>query len=162
MLILIFGIAVIAMVTFIVLSCKKDPAKYLEWDSSSEVFSILATVVACIAFGILIAICSLAPTVATECAIDNKIAMYQEENAKIEQDIDKIVQEYLKNEHDTFPDLKTEESSITLVTLIPELKSDTHVEQQLHIYVFNIIMIETLRDEKIGFAKLKWILYFSR
>ena len=80
----------------------------------------------------------------------------------IEQDIDKIVQEYLEHEHDTFADLKTEESSITLVTLFPELKSDTLVQQQLEIYVSNNATIKALREEKIELSKIRWILYFGR
>ena len=55
-------------------------------------------------------------------------------NTNIEQDIDKIVKEYLEHEHQTFADLKPEESSITLVTLFSELKADTLVQQQLEIY----------------------------
>lgn len=81
--------------------------------------------------------------------------MYQEENAIIEQDINRIVEEYLKHEQDTFAELKTEESSITLVTLFPELKSDTLVQQQLEIYVANNVKIKRLREERIDIAKLK-------
>ena len=63
----------------------------------------------------VITICCITPQIATASTIDDKIAMYQEENAAIEQDIDRIVEAYLKHEQDTFTDLKTEESSITLV-----------------------------------------------
>lgn len=88
--------------------------------------------------------------------------MYQEENAIIEQDINRIVEEYLKHEQDTFTDLKTEESSITLVTLFPKLKSDKLVQQQLEIYVANNVKIKRLREERIDIAKLKWLLYFGK
>lgn len=76
--------------------------------------------------------------------------------------IDKIVKEYLEHEHDTFEDLKTEESAITLVTLFPELKSDTLVQQQLEIYVKNNAQIKYLKEEKIEIAKDKWLLYFGK
>ena len=102
------------------------------------------------------------PDVATASTIDDKITMYQEENARIEQDIDRIVEEYMKHEHDTFTDLKTEESSITLVALFPELKSNTLVQQQLEIYIANNAKIKILREEKIDIAKLKWLLYFGK
>ncbi len=88
--------------------------------------------------------------------------MYQEENERIEQDVDRIVQEYLKHEHDTLTDLKTEKSSITLVTLFPELKTDILVQQQLEIYVANNAKIRSLMEEKIDIAKLKWLLYFGK
>lgn len=102
------------------------------------------------------------PDVATASTIDDKITMYQEENARIEQDIDRIVEEYMKHENDTFTDLKTEESSITLVALFPELKSNTLVQQQLEIYIANNEKIKILREEKIDIAKLKWLLYFGK
>ncbi len=107
-------------------------------------------------------ICCLVPDVATASTIDDKITMYQEENARIEQDIDRIVEEYMKHENDTFTDLKTEESSITLVALFPELKSNTLVQQQLEIYIANNEKIKILREEKIDIAKLKWLLYFGK
>jgi len=115
-----------------------------------------------IALFFIVKICSLALNVATESVIDSKIAMYQEENANIEHDIDKIVEKYLMHEHDTFADLKTEESLITLVTLFPELKSNTLVQQQLTIYIANNKNIKALREEKIELAKSRWLLYFGR
>ena len=116
---------------------------------------IVAVIMVCI-------ICCLVPDVATAITIDDKITMYQEENARIEQDIDRIVEEYMKHENDTFTDLKTEESSITLVALFPELKSNTLVQQQLEIYIANNEKIKILREEKIDIAKLKWLLYFGK
>ena len=107
-------------------------------------------------------ICCLVPDVATASTIHDKITMYQEENARIEQDIDRIVEEYMKHEHDTFTDLKTEESSITLVALFPELKSDSLVKKQLEIYVMNNTQIKQLKEEKINLTKTKWLIYFGK
>ena len=160
MLILILGLILIAFVTFLVLRVKYPSRSSYECDVHAF-FTAMSFVFGIISLGIIIAICCLTPKVATESVIDSKIAMYQEENANIEQDIDKIVQEYLVHEHDTF-DLKTEESSITLVTLFPELKSDTLVQQQLEIYVANNAKIKALREEKIELAKIRWVLYFGR
>lgn len=161
MLILILGLILIAFVTFLVLRVKYPSRSSYECDVHAF-FTAMSFVFGIISLGIIIAICCLTPKVATESVIDSKIAMYQEENANIEQDIDKIVQEYLVHEHDTFADLKTEESSITLVTLFPELKSDTLVQQQLEIYVANNAKIKALREEKIELAKIRWLLYFGR
>lgn len=152
MLILILGIAVIALVTFIVLR-----ARY-----ASDFFMGMSIVSGIVCVGLIVTICCLIPKVATANILDDKIAMYQEENTAIEQDIDKIVKEYLAHEHDTFDDLKTEESSITLVTLFPELKSDTLVKQQLEIYVNNNAKIKSLKEEKLDIATIKWIVYFGR
>lgn len=161
MFILILGLAVIAMVTCIIISSKTESSDYCEF-SVHGLFFGLAWSFGAVALGMVVTICCIAPKIATASTIDDKIAMYQEENATIEQDIDRIVEEYLKHEHDTFTDLKTEESSITLVTLFPELKSDTLVQQQLEIYVANNEKIRSLKVEKIDIAKLKWLLYFGK
>lgn len=155
---LILGLVVVfvAFVVFLVLRVKY-PSENIKF--TFMMISIFLGVVAC---ALIIEICGLSIEVATENIIDSKIAMYQEENANIEKDIDKIVKEYLEHEHNTFADLKTEESSITLVTLFPELKADTLVQQQLEIYVANNASIKQLREEKINMAKTKWILYFGR
>ena len=161
MFILILGLSVIAIVICIIVSSKTEPNRYCEF-SVHELFFVLAWAFGVIASAMVVTICGLTPKVATASTIDDKIAMYQEENAEIEQDIDRIVEEYLKHEQDTFTDLKTEESSITLVTLFPELKSDTLVQRQLEIYVANNAKIKSLREERIDIAKLKWLLYFGK
>ena len=161
MFVLILVLLVIAMVTSIIISSKTDASGYCEF-SVHGLFFFFAWFFGILASGMLITICCIAPKIATSNTIDDKIAMYQEENAVIEQDIDRIVEEYLKHEHDTFSDLKTEETSITLVTLFPELKSDTLVQQQLEIYVANNAKIKDLREQKINISKLKWLLYFDK
>lgn len=155
---LILGLVVVFVifVVFLVLRVKY-PSENIKF--TFMMISIFLGVVAC---ALIIEICGLSIEVATESIIDSKIAMYQEENANIERQIDKIIEGYLEHEHNTFADLKTEESSITLVTLFPELKADALVQQQLEIYVANNASIKQLREEKINMVKAKWILYFGR
>lgn len=161
MFILIMVLALVAMTVFIILSRKTSPRGNMEF-SPHDLFFGLAWVCGIIAFAMLITICSIVPQTATGSIIDEKIAMYQEENEIIEQDIDRIVAEYLKHEQDTFTELKPEESSITLITLFPELKSDTLVQQQLEIYVANNAKIKDLKEEKINLTKLRWLVYFGK
>lgn len=161
MLILILVLTLSVFVTFLVLYVKNPYRSKYDY-SKDVIYMVMCWLFGSISVGIIIAICCLTPEVATESVIDSKIAMYQEENANIEQDIDKIIQGYLVHEHDTFADLKTEESSITLVTIFPELKSDTLVQKQVKIYVANNANIKDLREEKIELAKIRWILYFGR
>lgn len=118
---------------------------------SVVVFSILGT-----------NIYDLAKTIASESVIDHKIEMYQEENTKIEQEVDNLVKEYIDHEHDTFAELKEEKNAITLVTLFPELKSDSLVKQQIEIYVKNNTKIKKLKEEKIDISLAKWKLYFGK
>ena len=51
--------------------------------------------------------------------IDEKIVMYQEENNKIEKQIDTLVSNYMNYESDTYEKIESE-SSITLVSMYPE------------------------------------------
>lgn len=159
MLVLILGMLIAIFTIFIVLIAK-DKVKSKTWPYWVSVGACWVSAI--LGIGSIVAICFIAPKVATESILDSKITMYQEENATIEQDIDKIVKEYLEHEHDTFADLKTEGSTITLVTLFPELKSDTLVQRQLEIYVANNAKIKSLREEKIDMTTLKWLLYFGK
>lgn len=163
MLVLLLGIAIVAFVSFLVLRTKYPSTKtYAAELDTHDFFVFMCWIFGFIVLGLIITICCLLPGVATASRIDRKIEMYQEENANIEQDIDTIVKEYVEHEHDTFADLKTEESSITLVTLFPELKSDTLVQQQLEIYVDNNAKLKALKEEKIDVVKRKWLLYFGK
>lgn len=161
MLILILALVFVAFIVFLVLRVKY-PSKHTVYNGVHEVFTAMSWIFGIVCIGLIIAICCLITKVATESVIDSRIAMYQEENANIEQDINIIIKGYLEHEHDTFGDLKTEESSITLITLFPELKSDAFVQQQLEIYAVNNVKIKSLKEDKIDIAKLKWILYFGR
>lgn len=157
---LILILSVIAMIICVIISCLTEP-DYGDF-SVHGLFFVFAWISGIVALVMVIAICHITPKIATASTLDEKIAMYQEENATIEQDIDRIVEEYLKYEHDTFLDLKTEENSITLVTLFPELKSDKLVQQQLEIYVANNAKIRSLKEKKIDITKLKWLLNFEK
>ena len=161
MLILILGLVLFGFIAFLVLRVKYPSENSFYW-GAHEFFTAMSWIFGFVILVLIIAICCQSTKLATESTIDSKIEMYQEENANIEQDIDKIVKEYLEHEHDTFADLKTEDSSITLVTLFPELKSDTLVKQQLEIYIANNAKIKILKEEKIDIAKIRWVLYFGR
>ena len=93
--------------------------------------------------------------------IDNKIAMYQEENTKIETQMDILVERYMDYESETFGELKGE-SSITLVSLYPELKADELVKQQVEVYTSNNKKIKELKEQKIDIVKDRWWLYFGK
>lgn len=92
--------------------------------------------------------------------IDERIEMYQEENAAIESEIDILVKEYMEYESEVFKDTTTE-SSITLVSLYPELKADELVSSQLNVYLANNQMIKELKEERINGSVTRWWLYFG-
>lgn len=92
--------------------------------------------------------------------IDTKIAMYQEENKNIESQMDVLVGKYMDYESETFGELKGE-SSITLVSLYPELKADELVKSQVEVHTSNNKTIKELKEKKINLSTWKWWLYFG-
>lgn len=92
--------------------------------------------------------------------IDTNIAMYQEENKNIESQMDVLVCKYMDYESETFGELKGE-SSITLVSLYPELKADELVKSQVEVYTSNNKTIKELKEKKINLSTWKWWLYFG-
>lgn len=92
--------------------------------------------------------------------IDEKITMYKEENTKIEKQLDTLVSNYMNYESNTYEKLKSE-SSVTLVSMYPELKSDKLVEEQISVYEENNKKIRELKEDKINLKVKKWWLYFG-
>lgn len=113
------------------------------------------------AFVCLIAAIVLCVGVKDGAVIDEKIAMYQKENTKIENQMDVLVSQYMKFETDTYGELKNE-SSITLVSLYPDLKSDELVKKQIEVYESNNKEIREMKEKKIDLKVLKWWLYFGK
>ena len=92
--------------------------------------------------------------------MDEKITMYQEENNKIEKQLDTLVSNYMNYESNTYEKFKSE-SSVTLVSMYPELKSDKLVEEQISVYEENNKKIRELKEDKIDLNVKKWWLYFG-
>ena len=92
--------------------------------------------------------------------MDEKIAMYQEENAYIENQIDMVVKQYQEYETDIFESANVD-SPMVLVSLYPELKADTLVQEQIDIYVANNQKIKELKEKKINGNVYRWWLYFG-
>ena len=93
--------------------------------------------------------------------IDKKIALYEEENSRIEQQIADVVKQYQEYETGIFTEVSPE-SSITLVALYPELKSDTLVQSQIEVYVENNKTIKELKSSAINAPVYRWWLYFGK
>lgn len=92
--------------------------------------------------------------------VDDKIAMYQEENAKIEMQIAEAVEKYQDYESGIFGEVAPE-TSITFVSLYPELKADTLVQKQIAVYVENNDKIKNLKETQINGKIYRWWLYFG-
>lgn len=147
---LLFVIFLILTIVFATLSSKT-------YDDIWEGLGIGALVITgilgvCVAFNLI--------TVIGGRTLPEKIAMYEEENKKIEEDIAIMVKEYMQYEGDTFKDV-TSESAITLVNLYPELKSSELVTQQISIHTENSKKIKELKESLIEAKNGRYLLYFG-
>lgn len=154
--ILFLGVFIFSIKRFV-----KRLEKY-DYDEGPTGFYLIMSII----FGILTVIFfiwtfSLINTVGTGATIERKITMYEEENAAIEESIDVTVKSYMDFEASTYIELK-DIDAINLVSLFPELKSDTLVQQQIGVYVANNQKIKELKEAQIDLSKAKWKLYFGR
>lgn len=108
----------------------------------------------------LIATLCLGIAVSNLSVINDKITMYQEENQKIEMQIAETVEKY-QNYESNIIDKVTPENSVTLVSLYPELKSDTLIQKQIEVYVNNNDKIKSLKEQQISGNVARWWLYFG-
>ena len=92
--------------------------------------------------------------------IDQKVEMYEQENTKIEQQIEMAVIAYQQHEKDVFTTVKPN-SYMQLVSLYPELKSDTLVKTQIKTYQSNNKKIKELKEQAINGNVARWWLYFG-
>ena len=93
--------------------------------------------------------------------LDDKIAMYEQENAAIEQSVDVLVKDYYKHESDTYSSL-TPENAVLFASAYPELQSNELATKQLEIYVENNNNIKELKKDQINLSKNRFWLYFGR
>ena len=147
MIFVILGLSV--LITFIAIII--DDVDISTFMGSAGVLLFIASLVVAICLGI---------GVKNHSVIDDRIAMYEEENAKIEEQISVVVKEYMEFEADVFADVSPD-SAITLISLYPELKSDTLVASLIDVYLDNNDTIKFLKEKQIKGSVLKWWLYFG-
>ena len=92
--------------------------------------------------------------------LDDKIAMYEQENTAIEQSVDVLVKDYYKRESDTYSSLKPE-NAVLFASAYPELQSNELATKQLEIYVENNNKIKELKEDQINLSKNRFWLYFG-
>jgi len=109
----------------------------------------------------IIAMLILVSHVVGSSAMEKKISMYQQENKDIESQINELVTNYMKYENETLTKFKIE-SSVTLVSMYPELKADALVKSQIGTYTKNNNKIKKLKEDKIMRSVYRWWLYFGK
>ena len=86
--------------------------------------------------------------------------IYEEENAKIEEQVSEFVSKYTDYEKDAFKELKPETMQIMIMTY-PELKTNELVKKQIDVYVSNNDKLKKLKEDCNQYKVGKWLLYFG-
>ncbi len=132
-------------------------ASYFMNDREETLFSFVCSIfVGVVCFAMLCA----GGELTKQSVIEQKIAMYEEENQIIESRIDAIVEEYMEYEGNTYKAFKSEDA-VSKISMFPELKSDSLVEMQINTYLNNQKELVTLKRDKINIGACRWWLYFG-
>ena len=152
MILLIFGICILMIVGGCILDRKIGV--------DSDICYLISAIGATVGFFALLGLIVVSIHVKSLSVIDSRIEMYEEENTRIEQQIADVVEQYQKYETDIFREVAPE-SAVTMVSLYPELKSDSLVQAQIEVYTENNKTIRDLRDKQIKGNVYRWWLYFG-
>ena len=152
MILLIFGICILMIVVGFILDEKTGV--------DSDLCFGISGIGMIVGFFALVGLIIVGVNVKSLSVIDDRIAMYEEENTRIEQQIADVVEQYQKYETDIFREVAPE-SAVTMVSLYPELKSDSLVQAQIEVYTENNKTIRDLRDKQIKGNVYRWWLYFG-
>lgn len=93
--------------------------------------------------------------------INDKIAMYEEENTKIEASVTQAVEKYLEHEQNIFDDLQGADIS-TLLVVYPEINGNDLVKKQIEIYVSNNDKVRKLKNDKLNIDVWRFWVYFGK
>ncbi len=127
------------------------------------VYLILSIVLAIAFFINIISFLSGISILANAHIIDDKIAIYEERNSKIESEVEVLVQNYEDWEYSTYSEFKEDGGDVVaLAVRYPTLKADTLVMQQIELYCQNNEIITALEVEKAEISKVKFEIYFGR
>lgn len=152
---LVVGIGL--LILGIVFGCKDD------WDSDRCIVCIgIGTVVSVIC---AIVIFFVVNDVITYSQMDERIAIYEEENVRIEEQVKTTVEAYQEYEKEIFENIDLDKISgeklILLTSIYPELKSDTLVQELISVYTENNNQIKELKTKKLDYKVSCWWLYFG-
>ena len=133
-------------------------------DGSTNKFGFLAVVpgvlgaIFAIIFGIW-TLCNIV-TVASGFGIQEKIGIYEEQNAQIEQSIDAAVKAYCEHEQITY--VQMSDGAVALVAAAyPELASSELVKTQMEVWTSNSNELKELKSKLVDFHRAQYFLYFG-
>ena len=132
---------------------KKSNDESMGWWASF----LTSAFVSCIILAVVICGCV---NILLEKQTDRKIAMYTEENAKIEQQVTDTVEKYLEHEFNIFDSLDGQDLQ-TLLVVYPEVKSNELVKTQIELFIENNNKIKKLKESKLSIPTWKFVVYFG-
>lgn len=94
--------------------------------------------------------------------IPAQIVMYEEENALIEEKVSNTVTKYMEYEKAIVIEVSPDDDAFSLVSLYPELSSDTLVSNEIELYVKNNEKIKELKSEALNISNYKFWIYFGK
>ena len=133
-------------------------------DGSTNKFGFLAVVPGVLGtiFTIVFSIWTLwnIIVVASGFGIQEKIGIYEEQNAQIEQSIDAAVQAYCEHEQITY--VQMSDGAVALVAAAyPELASSELVKTQMEVWTSNSSELKDLKSDLVDFHRAQYFLYFG-
>lgn len=99
-------------------------------------------------------------TVASGFGVEEKIKIYEEQNAQIEQSIDAAVKAYCEHEQITY--VQMSDGAVALVAAAyPELASSELVKTQMEVWTSNSNELKDLKSKLVDFHRAQYFLYFG-
>lgn len=93
--------------------------------------------------------------------IEKKLAMYEEENLKIETKIKNTIKSYMEYEQETYDKVLKDADLTTMVLKYPELNSNELIKAEIEMYKENNKKIKELKEKQINRSVMAWWLYFG-
>ena len=156
MLILLFIVSIVLLILGVTLVYKANYASGIEY-GLGWAFGVIGGILSVASF---IALIVCGTILSSYSVVDEKIALYTEENELIYNDVKLTVGEYMEWETDTYE--KFAQTDITfVVNMYPELKSNELVMKQIDIYLANKNEIKMLKSQLIDREIFAFWVYFG-
>ena len=148
-------VILIISIGLLILACAFN---HWEFDPLDYIFGIVSIILIIFCLTFIIA-CGV--DVSRQPQLNQTLKMYEEENNKIENDIQEIIKQYKEYENNTYNNYENESISV-IVSMYPELKTNDLVAKQIEIHNYNNEKIKETKKEIINIGLSKWWLYFGK
>lgn len=150
-----FSALLILLIIFVIVFVILDEHSYTDFDTVSGVCAVLAVIV--LVFDCIFGFNLFSKSYTTP----KKIAMYEEENQRIEEKISSTVEKYMQYEQNIICDVSPEDDTMSLISLYPDLKSDQLIQSEIDTYIQNNNTIKELKSDMINVSIYKFLVYFG-